>query len=236
MVDSPVGKTLSLTGGTDSLVLPRTAIPTDDAKNVGEGDFTVAAWIHPQQQLERAAIVSLAGPAEPWAGIWNSPMLGARCASERRDRRKRRPRGVLAPGAIRPNAWQHVAVVVRRGRNETLLYVNGNLVARGARRSPIRRPQADLQIGNFAGAQPFQGDLADVRLYRRPLEAAEIQALLQPGKQLIQPPPQRPRGRRRPPAGTNPEPGRASILRRVAAACVPGGPARSRSSADPRKV
>ena len=90
------------------------------------------------------------------------------------------------PGAIRADAWQHVAVVLRRGRNETLLYVNGNLVARGdLGAAQFDDPKADLQIGNFAGSQPFRGDLADVRLYRRPLDTAEIQALVQPGKQLI---------------------------------------------------
>ena len=101
------------------------------------------------------------------------------------------------PGAIRANTWQHVAAVVRRGRNETLLYVNGNLVARGAMgAAQFDDPRADLQIGNFA-AQPFKGELADVRWYRRPLEAAEILALVEPGKQLMQPPTERQRGRRR---------------------------------------
>ena len=42
-VDSPFGKAVSLTGGADSVAIPRT-----DAMNVGEGDFTVAAWIHPE--------------------------------------------------------------------------------------------------------------------------------------------------------------------------------------------
>ena len=42
----------------DALVVPRKAIPTDDAHNVGEGDFTIAAWIHPGK-LEERGIVSL---------------------------------------------------------------------------------------------------------------------------------------------------------------------------------
>ena len=93
------------------------------------------------------------------------------------------------PGAIRANTWQHVAAVVRRGRNETLLYVNGYLVAKAALgAAQFDDPKADLQIGNFPGTQPFQGDLADVRLYRRPLDEAEILALVQPGKQFVQPP------------------------------------------------
>ena len=103
------------------------------------------------------------------------------------------------PGAIRANAWQHVAAVVRRGRNETRLYVNGNLVAKGAiGAAQFDDPKADLQIGNLSGTQPFRGELADVRLYRRPLEEPEILALVQPGKQLVQPPTEKPRGNRKP--------------------------------------
>ena len=88
-MDSPVGKALSLTDAADSLVIPRDALPTDDARHVGEGDFAVAAWIHPKQ-LERAAIVSL-------AGVWPYPGLvsgsgrtrGALCVANCRDRRMR---------------------------------------------------------------------------------------------------------------------------------------------------
>src|SRR5262249_2770241 len=81
---------------------------------------------------------------------------------------------------------QHVAAVVRRGRNETRLYVNGHLVARASSgTAQFDDPKADLQLGHIPGAAPFQGELADVRLYNRPLEEAEIQALVQPGKQLV---------------------------------------------------
>ena len=42
-------------------------------------------------------------------------------------------------------------------------------------------PELDLTLGGSATAQPFQGDLDEVRLYRRALGEAEIQGLLQPG-------------------------------------------------------
>ena len=80
------------------------------------------------------------------------------------------------PGAIREDAWQHVAVVVRRGRNDTRIYVNGVLTARAATGSAqFDDTEADLQIGHIPGAGNFEGDLADVRLYCRPLDEAEIQ-------------------------------------------------------------
>jgi hypothetical protein len=199
-VDSPLGKAVSLNGGVDSLVVPRSAIPTDDARHVGEGDFSVAAWIHPKQ-LERAAIVSLAGSSRSlgWTVELPDGRGSLRFQTAGQDEQAN---GFVTsrPGAIRADSWQHIAVVMRRGRNETLLYVNGNPVAKGALgAAQFDDPKADLQIGNFGGAQPFRGDLADVRLYRRPLDAAEIQALVQPGKQLIKEPIERRRGNRRQP-------------------------------------
>ncbi|MES1260480.1 MAG: DUF1592 domain-containing protein, partial [Acidobacteriota bacterium] len=195
--DSPVGKAVSLTGGTDSLVIPRSAIPTDDARNPGEGDFAVAAWIKPAK-LERAAIVSLAGSTRALGWVLELPDARGALRLQTAGFADQANGSVSSrPGAIRANAWQHVAAVVRRGRNETLLYVNGVQVAKAALgAAQFDDLKADLQIGNHSGTQPFQGDLADVRLYRRPLDVPEILALLQPGKDLVQPPAER-RGNRR---------------------------------------
>ena len=57
-MDSPLGKAVSFSGGDDALTVPRDALRMDDTVNVGEGDFSVAAWIHPGQ-LRKAGIVSL---------------------------------------------------------------------------------------------------------------------------------------------------------------------------------
>ena len=43
-VDSPFGKAVSLGGGYGSLTIPRS-----DSMNVADGDFTIAAWIHPKE-------------------------------------------------------------------------------------------------------------------------------------------------------------------------------------------
>ena len=70
------------------------------------------------------------------------------------------------PSAIRAGTWQHVAVVVRRGRNDTRLYVNGSLAGEAATGSAqFDDTKADLRIGHMAGDDVFQGDFADVRLY-----------------------------------------------------------------------
>ena len=105
------------------------------------------------------------------------------------------PNGTVSspPGVIRANAWQHVAAVVRRGKNETRLYVNGYPVEKGEiGPANLDNPKVNLHLGRIPGAQPFQGELDEVRLYRRALDEAEIQGLLQPGRQFVQPPPEKP--------------------------------------------
>ena len=77
-------------------------------------------------------------------------------------------------------------MVVRRGRNDTRIYVNGSLVAKAATGyAQFDDPNADLRIGHIPWRAAFDGELADVRLYSRPLDEAEIQALVQPGKQFV---------------------------------------------------
>jgi hypothetical protein len=188
LVDSPVGKAVSLAEAGDSFVVPREAIPTDDAMHVGEGDFSVSAWIHPGR-VGAEGIVGL-GASDRMLG-WYLGTFGNRGVL-RFETAGRDPQASATvsspPGTIRANTWQHVAAVVRRGMNETRLYVNGYLVARASTGSAqFDDTKADLQLGRIPGAAPFQGELADVRLYNRPLDEAEIQALVQPGKQFVKP-------------------------------------------------
>jgi len=97
------------------------------------------------------------------------------------------------PGVLRAEAWQHVAAVVRRGKKETLLYVNGYPVAKGEiGTANLDNPKVDLHLGRIPGAQTFRGELDEVRLYRRALGEAEIQALVEPGRQFAQPPTEKP--------------------------------------------
>jgi mono/diheme cytochrome c family protein len=188
LVDSPLGKAVSLNGGSDSFTVPQPLLPTNDGQNVGEGDFSVAAWIHPGQ-IRRAGIVSL-GSTERTLGWYLEASASDNRGGLRFQTAGQDPMAnatVSTPaGTIKASVWQHVAVVVRRGRNETLIYVNGHLVTRASTGyAQFDDRKADLQVGRIPGAAPFQGDLADIRYYNRPLDEAEIQALVQPGKQFL---------------------------------------------------
>ena len=188
LVDSPFGKAVSLAGDYGSLRIPRS-----DAMNVGDGDFTVAAWIYPKQ-LKQAGIVAL-GDDDPTHG-WYLEMAGNkgdfRIETTRPDNESN---GTVTspPGVIRTDAWQHVAAVVRR-KGETRLYVNGYPVAKGEiGPANLDNPEIDLYLGSIAPpAQQFRGELDEVRLYSRALDEAEIQALVEPGRQFAQPAPEKP--------------------------------------------
>ncbi|MBY0507100.1 MAG: DUF1592 domain-containing protein [Bryobacteraceae bacterium] len=185
LVDSPFRKALSLDGKGDALVIPRSA-----AMNVGTGDFTVSAWLHPQQ-LRRAGVVALGGHGQTQG--WYLETVNDRGALRLETAGPNgQPNGALIspPGTIRAGVWQHVSAVVRRGAKEARLYVNGYAVAKGEiGAANLDNPQISLHIGRIPDAQYFQGEIDEVRLDRRALAEAEIQALVQPGRQFVVPPP-----------------------------------------------
>jgi mono/diheme cytochrome c family protein len=197
--DSPVGKAISLGGDSGGLVVPRKSIPTDDAHNVGEGDFTVALWMHPGK-VQREGIISL-GNAERTQGwfldVADRGVVRFQLATNRPCGDCRSPGNatVSTPaGAIHDNEWQHVAVVMRRGRNDARIYVNGSLITKAAAGyAQFDDLNADLLIGHTPLTSGFNGQLADVRIYRRPLDDSEILALVEPGKQFVKAAPAQPR-------------------------------------------
>lgn len=184
-VDSPFGQAISLDGNDDSVVIDRS-----DVMNVGTGEFSVSAWIHPRQ-LQQGGIVCLGKYS--WTHGWYLDMpndqgvLRIETASP-----NNQSNGTVAsrPGVIRINKWQHVCAVVSRGTNQTRLYVNGYQVAAGTiAPTNLDNPDVDLHIGRIQDSKLFKGEIDEVRFYRRALGIAEIQALLEPGREFVQPPP-----------------------------------------------
>ena len=188
-VDSPFGKAVALDGYGDAVVIPGHA-----ALNVGQGDFTVAAWMRPRQ-LRRAGIVVRGGLAAThgWSLDMPSDKGVLRLATIGPDARSN---GAVAspPGVVLAAAWQHVAAVVRRGQEDaTLLYINGYRVGKGKiGAANLDNPRLPLQFGLVPNDQGFEGELDEVRLYRRALDETELQALVEPGRGWAKPPPETP--------------------------------------------
>ncbi len=183
--DSPLGPAITTNGGGDSFVVPRKALPTDDPRNVGEGDFSIAAWIKPSS-LKRAGIASLASAGRAQGWMFEIADNRGTLRLQTTGSNEQASGTATANAVLKAGAWQHVAAVMRRGRNETLLYVNGYLVGRanlGA--AQFDDTGADLHIGSVNGTEAFPGEIAQARLYNRPLSEAEIQGLVQPGKEFV---------------------------------------------------
>ena len=189
-VDSPLGQAVDFDGKDDSVEVPRSK-----AMNVGAGEFTVAAWILPTE-LRQAGIVVLGKYRWTHGWVFDMPNSGGilRLETSNPDNE---PNGTVQsrPGAIRANQWQHVAAVVRRGENQTQLYVNGYPVGQGTIKPEVLdNPKLGLTIGRVPEANLFKGQIDGVRLYTRALGEAEIQALLAPTREAgitLNPPPEK---------------------------------------------
>ena len=185
--EPPKHQALNLDGTDDSLATPRS-----ETMAVGEGSFTVSAWIRPTQ-LRQGGIVCLGKYS--WTHGWyfdmpnNQGVLRIETASP-----QNQSNGTVAsrPGVIRANQWQHVAAVVQRGENQTHLYVNGYRVATGTiNAANLDNPNVDLHIGRIQDSKLFKGQIDELRIYRRALEEPELAALLRSGEDLLSPPPTR---------------------------------------------
>ena len=180
-VESPFGKAVSLVDLSSGVVIPR-----DQTMNVGEGDFTVAAWIHPAQ-VKKSTLIAL-GKHEYTQG-WYLEMVDGRGSLrfETTGADNQSNGGVQTPtGTIRKETWQHVAVVVRRGEKEAVIHWNGYPVAKGeVRGGNLDNPQMAMHLGRMPiGGQQFHGEIDEVRIYRRALGEAEVQALVEPGRRF----------------------------------------------------
>ncbi|MDE0104967.1 MAG: DUF1592 domain-containing protein [Bryobacterales bacterium] len=188
LVGSPLGTAVSLMGDDAAAV-----IEADDIPDVGEGDFTVAAWIFPRQR-RAAGIVSRGG--HEYTHGWfldladNRGTLRFETTGPDRESNGR----LLSPqGVVRAKSWQHVSAIVRR-EGQSTLYVNGYAVAKGEiGPDDLDNAEISLQLGRVADALPLVGSVADARVYRRAISEAELQALLENGREFAVPPPDQPR-------------------------------------------
>ncbi len=186
LMESPFGQAAEFDGKDDYLSIPREA-----TLNIGEGDFTVAAWIRPRA-LKPGGIISLGKGG--WTHGWYLDLPNNRGVFRLETSGPNdQPNGsVAAPaGSLTANTWQHIAAVVRRGEDACQLYVNGWPVAKGTIGwANLDNPRVDLQIGRVQDGPEFRGSIDEVKLYRRALDENEIQALLEKGRQFV---PKRPR-------------------------------------------
>ena len=175
---SPFGQALSLSGN-DEQVIDR-----GESIHVGEGDFTVAAWIRPSK-LQQGGIVAM-GPYGRKGWVFDMPNASGVLRLEAFKGYQDKAGTIQTkPGVIRKDRWQHVAAVARRGSNGVSLFVNGYEMASGSLAAvDLDNPKVGLNIGRVPEANYFSGEIDAVRLFSRALEISEIQALVEPGRSL----------------------------------------------------
>jgi Protein of unknown function (DUF1592)/Concanavalin A-like lectin/glucanases superfamily/Protein of unknown function (DUF1588)/Protein of unknown function (DUF1587)/Protein of unknown function (DUF1595)/Protein of unknown function (DUF1585)/Planctomycete cytochrome C len=180
LVPSPFGNALSVDGSSGFATAVRT-----EAMNVGEGDFSIAAWINPHE-LRQGGILCLGGYGYTHGWIVDMPNNQGVLRIETANHLGQHNGTVeSAAGIIRLNQWQHIAVVVKRGDQQTKLFVNGFEVAQGTiNLTNLDNPSVKLHVGAVQNAQKFYGEIDEVRLYQRALGHAEIEALVEPGRKF----------------------------------------------------
>ena len=182
-VASPFGRALSVSQEGGVLEVPRSEVPL-----IGDADFSVALWIHPKERQAGGMVAS--GPSERQGWILEMPdQRGGLRFVAHRAYQESSGSIVTKPGIIRKGVWQHVAVVVRRGEGGARLFVNGYQVGEGhVSADGFDHPKFGLHVGGVPNGNRFLGEIDQLRLYRRALEPAEVQALVEPGREWAQPP------------------------------------------------
>lgn len=84
---------------------------------------------------------------------------------------------LLAPASLLNGTWKHVVVSADSGAGVAVLYVDGAEAARTEMPLPISPAPVRERLTGWFYNGFFQGDLDDIRLYRRALSAAEAGAL-----------------------------------------------------------
>ncbi len=149
----------------------------NNSVNRSANNLTVAAWIKPHTLTSTARVIAtaLTRSVNGFAfGTSGANLLFT--AFGVRDY-------VLTNAGLQPDRWQHIAAVLD-AQNTVSFYVDGvfkNAITSTA--APL--PDADdlllvgatTVIGNATLAEPFNGQIDDLRVYRRPLAAADIKAI-----------------------------------------------------------
>jgi putative membrane-bound dehydrogenase-like protein len=150
---------MSFNGESDALVIrhaPELSFKQGDS-------FTLSAWVHLKEVPQDGwrGVVTKSRDAKPWYGLWIDGegrwVFGG-------------GRNLAGPPAR--TGWQHVCAV-QEGGTSRKLYVNGGLCASGA--AEDGSGTGDLWLGGAKSTREYlNGQIGEVRIYRRALDASEV--------------------------------------------------------------
>ncbi|HEY0451988.1 exo-alpha-sialidase [Actinophytocola sp.] len=152
-------------------------VPYDKAQEPGDGDLTYTAWFRYGESTGPQALLWLGGMGGTAPQLW----LRGEPASNRLVAWMTTAKGsasVTTTSAYDDRQWHHVAL--RRSAGRLLLWVDGVQVAAGpaVAGSLSERVSFQVHLGERQDYQQrFDGTLDEVRLYRRALTTAELDAV-----------------------------------------------------------
>jgi len=138
---------------------------TDNAFNF-TSDYTVALWA---KVASDNADMTLVSKSHSWAIVHGVNRLGGIGF-------RAMPQTTVPTPCKALDGWVHVAVTFRH--KEFLLYIDGKAIGISELETvPLGSPDALLLGAGTGGKDPMDGWLDDVRIYRRALTAADVEAL-----------------------------------------------------------
>jgi len=157
------------------------AAPLKTALNLG-GTYTLEAWIIPEASLTGIILGRMCDPAyeDPSRSYVLEFTGGKNLTFSRSTGKAGSMKTVFAAFDRSLNAWTHVAATLEK--NAMKIFINGVEAANGKCSGPTANKKVPFAIGNGAASdgkqtnQGFRGAIAQVRIWKRALTAAELKA------------------------------------------------------------
>lgn len=151
--------------------------------------ITTTLWVKPFRLSNNTVLFGIPNPTESWT----TPIFGMYVSDRRMVYGMWFQTGgkvlVESPGELPLHHWSFLAATY--DGTTVRLYVNGEPVAEAPASGSIARDERALLVGKGAGTNKpsLRGRIGELRVYSRPLEAAEIRTLYEQGKGSYGPPP-----------------------------------------------
>jgi hypothetical protein len=90
---------------------------------------------------------------------------------------------VVAGGKVITDTWNHVVITINSGTGK--LYMNGVEVASGPIKNTLNNYNTTTYIGRYGGGAYYKGDIEEVAVWNRALDAAAVKELFNKGAAKI---------------------------------------------------
>lgn len=152
----------------------------------GDGDFieapnheslqladplTISIWVRPDKLENLRGLVSTYTPHHSWTlRTWRDAERGRISFGDFEE-------GHRSTGELNEGKWTHLVVTL--GEGILKMYFDGELDSEAKRERALQNSKDPLRLGSDYDGRYFQGELDDVRIYRRALSGEEVRELFE---------------------------------------------------------